>query len=186
MPLIEQEIQQLVISPNGTFLAILTATNVYALVIPDSHHVTEPDFGPVKATLFPVGTEVHRADRSPVVSVRWHPLSESDNCLVTVTADGILQVFEFAPKNRLSFQDPSSIIHLASLAEFEESGVYTECGSDGNRKGFGLDAKDIDVASICFGGEGTSTETGWDSFTLWIATTEGDIYTLCPLLPRIW
>ncbi|KAK5685431.1 hypothetical protein LTS10_003509 [Elasticomyces elasticus] len=42
------------------------------------------------------------------------------------------------------------------------------------------------VASSCFGGRGDSNETGWSSMTLWVAMSEGDVYALCPLLPKRW
>ncbi|KAK5727402.1 hypothetical protein LTR15_003297 [Elasticomyces elasticus] len=52
--------------------------------------------------------------------------------------------------------------------------------------GFSPDEVEMLVASSCFGRHGQGNENGWSSMTLWIAMSEGDVYALCPLLPKRW
>lgn len=44
----------------------------------------------------------------------------------------------------------------------------------------------MEVASACFGGAGSSSESPWSALTLWVAMKAGDIYALCPLCPAEW
>ncbi|KAI4233256.1 MAG: hypothetical protein LQ349_004516, partial [Xanthoria aureola] len=53
-------------------------------------------------------------------------------------------------------------------------------------RGFSADAVDMEMASACFGGTGSPDESAWSATTLWVTTTDGDIYALCPLLPSKW
>jgi nucleoporin NUP82 len=180
------EIQQLVISPNGVFLAILTSHTVHLAVLPDSSRLSEPDCGPMRVKTYTLGPTIHILSQSPVVSALWHPLGVAGMCLVTVTADSIVRIWELNVDNRWSFDSPTLTIDLINLANgtFSEEDLGTSIA--GKNRGFSLDTVEMEVASACFGGTAAEEEDGWASMTLWVAMKEGDVYALCPVLPNRW
>ncbi|KAH0538299.1 hypothetical protein FGG08_005119 [Glutinoglossum americanum] len=180
------EIEQLIISPNGVFLAILTSHMVYIAVLPDSSRLSEPDDGPMRIKTYTLGPTIHVLTQSQVVSALWHPLGIAGLCLVTVTADSIVRIWELNVDNRWSFDSPTLTIDLIDLV----NGTYSEEDSGasiaGKNRGFSLDTVEMEVASACFGGTAAEEENGWASMTLWVAMKEGDVYALCPVLPNRW
>ncbi|KAI9861730.1 MAG: hypothetical protein M1813_005079 [Trichoglossum hirsutum] len=180
------EIQQIVMSPNRVFLAILTSHTVHIAVLPDSSRLSEPDGGPMRMKTYTLGPTIHVLAQSPVVSALWHPLGVAGMCLVTVTADSVVRIWELNVDNRWSFDSPTLTIDLIDLM----NGTYSEenlgASIAGKNRGFSLDTVEMEVASACFGGTATEEENGWASMTLWIAMKEGDVYTLCPVLPNRW
>ncbi|KAH0559455.1 hypothetical protein GP486_004026 [Trichoglossum hirsutum] len=180
------DIQQLVISPNCVFLAILTSHTVHIAVLPDSSRLSEPDSGPMRIKTYTLGPTIHVLAQSPVVSALWHPLGVAGMCLVTVTADSVVRIWELNVDNRWSFDSPTLTIDLIDLM----NGTYSEenlgASISGKNRGFSLDTVEMEVASACFGGTAAEEENGWASMTLWIAMKEGDVYALCPILPNRW
>ena len=53
-------------------------------------------------------------------------------------------------------------------------------------KAFSPDSFEMEVAAACFGGTRQSDQNGWSPMTLWVAMRQGDVYALCPLLPKKW
>ncbi|KAI9773712.1 MAG: hypothetical protein M1839_002046 [Geoglossum umbratile] len=180
------EIQQLVISPNGVFLAILTSHTVHLAVLPDTSRLSEPDDGPMRIKTYTLGPTIHVLTQSPVVSALWHPLGVAGMCLVTITADSIVRIWELNVDNRWSFDSPTLTIDLINLANgtFSEEDLGTSIA--GKNRGFSLDTVEMEVASACFGGTAAEEENSWASMTLWVAMKEGDVYALCPVLPNRW
>lgn len=97
-----------------------------------------------------------------------------------------MRLWELNKSNRWSFDTPALAIDLRKLeaATSQEDNVSPPRMS-GNR-GFSADMIDLEIASACFGGTGSPDESPWSAMTLWIVTTEGDVYALCPLLPSKW
>ncbi|KAK2743044.1 hypothetical protein FQN57_005000 [Myotisia sp. PD_48] len=183
------QIQQLIISPNGDYLAILTSHTAHIAVVPDSSHLSGPDFSPIRLKTFQLGPTTHVIPESPIVSALWHPLGVNDNyggCIITVTADAAVRVWEIDRRHQWSFDRPALAIDLKKLVD----GTSTEDDfaplGFGQSKGFSVDAIDMEVASAKFGGYGYEDEDPWAAMTLWIAMRPGDIYALCPLLPSKW
>ncbi|GAD93109.1 nuclear pore complex protein An-Nup82 [Paecilomyces variotii No. 5] len=183
------QIKQLIPSPNGAFLAIVTAHTVHISVLPDSSHLSNNDPTPIRLKTYQLGPTAHVIPESPVVSALWHPLGIYSNlcgCIVTVTADAAVRVWELDRNNHWSFDRPTLAIDLKKLVD------GTSCDEDftpsgfGKNKGFSADAFDMEVASACFGGSGHEGEAGWAPMTLWVAMRPGDLYALCPLLPSKW
>ena len=106
--------------------------------------------------------------------------------MVTITSDAILRLWEFNRDNRWSFESPSLAIDLKKLVlGASEEDDFTPDKFGRNRR-FSIDSVGLEVASACFGGTGSSHESGWSAMTLWIAMKGGDLYALCPLLPSKW
>lgn len=183
------QIRQLVVSPNGAFMAIVTAHTVHIAVLPDSAHLVASDRSPIRLKTYQLGPTTHVIPESPVVSAIWHPLgvhSALGGCIVTVTADAAVRVWELDRNNHWSFDRPTLAIDLKKLVD------GTSCDQDfsppgfGKNRGFSADSFDMEVASACFGGDAAEGEDAWAPMTLWVAMRPGDIYALCPLLPSKW
>ncbi|KAI9808518.1 MAG: hypothetical protein M1827_007223 [Pycnora praestabilis] len=183
---VTEQIRQLIPSPKGEYLAILTAHTVHIAVLPDSSHLGQPDTGPIRLKTHTLGPTTHVTSQSPVVSALWHPLGVSGNCLVTITAEAVVRMWELNRENRWSFDSPTLAIDLKKLVDGTSCEEDFGASSMGRNKGFSADSFEMEVASACFGGVGLDEENGWASMTLWIAMREGGIYALCPLLPAKW
>ena len=178
------QIRQLVISPLGDYLAIVTSHTVHVAVLPSSFD--GPNTGAVRVRTFQLGPTAHVLEQAPVASVLWHPLGSLGSCLVTVTTDACVRLWELNRESRHSFDEPSLALDLKKLANATSSGEDLRASVYGTSKGFSPDSVEMEVAAACFGGIGSSDEHGWSAMTLWVAMTEGDVYALCPLLPSKW
>ncbi|KFA67383.1 hypothetical protein S40285_00201 [Stachybotrys chlorohalonatus IBT 40285] len=180
---VADDIRQLIISPNANFLAVLTTYTVHICVLPDSSHLTSEDTGLLKPNYFTLGPTTHVTSRSPVMSALWHPLGVNGSCLVTVTAEAVVRVWELSTTDRWSFDAPSTSIDLRKLAD----GVFLDqdfsASSSNTNHSFSPDSFEMEVAAASFAHRASG---GWNPMTLWIAMREGDIYALCPLLPQRW
>lgn len=183
------EIRQLVLSPNGAFLAIITDHTVHISVVPDPSHLSATDTSPIRLKTYQLGPTIHVIPESPVVSALWHPLGLHSNltgCIVTVTADAAIRVWELDRNNHWSFDRPTLAIDLRKLVDGTSSDQDFAPSAFGRSKGYSADAIDMVVASACFAGSGHEGEDAWAPMTLWVAMRAGDLYALCPLLPSKW
>ncbi|KAF2747231.1 hypothetical protein M011DRAFT_477316 [Sporormia fimetaria CBS 119925] len=180
-------ITQLVVSPHGDYMAIATSHTVHIAVLPDSALLDSADNDPIRLRTFQVGPTAHVREESPVVSLIWHPLGYFGRCLVTVTRDGVVRLWEVNRSDRSTFSEPTLSIDLKKLANAENDKQNLSPSKLGASKGFSPDSFELEVASACFGDypeqEGVH---GWAPMTLWIAMVGGGLYALCPLLPRKW
>ncbi|PNS18060.1 hypothetical protein CAC42_4019 [Sphaceloma murrayae] len=178
------QIRQLVVSPLGDYLAIVTSHTVHVAILP-----TKLDnFGETHTRLktFQLGPTAHVLEQAPLASVIWHPFGALGSCLVTVATDACVRLWELNTENRHSFDEPALAVDMKKLANASSYGEDMRASVYGTSKGFSPDLVEMEVAAACFGGIGSSDETGWAPMTLWVAMTEGDIYALCPLLPSKW
>lgn len=116
------------------------------------------------------------------MSALWHPLGVNGSCLVTVTSDAIVRIWEIDLSNRWSFDNPTTSIDLKRLADGQSLDQDFSASTNAN-KGFSPDSFEMEVAAAAFASKGSG---GWDPMTLWVAMREGDVYALCPLLPQKW
>jgi len=181
-----EQIRQLSISPNGHLLAIATSHTVQIAVLPDSSHLNADSNKPIKPKAFTIGPATHVLSQAPIASVLWHPLGESGSCLVTVTTDAAVRLWEFNVDNRWSASEPTLAIDLKKLVVGQSEEENFAPKPNGKNKVFSSDAIGLEVASASFGGTGSSDEAAWSAMTLWLAMSGGDVYALCPLLPSKW
>lgn len=126
---------------------------------------------------------------SPVISALWHPLGLHTSltaCIVTVTVDAAVRVWELDRNNHWSFDQPTLAVDLTKLVDGTSSDQDFRPGGFGKSKGFSADLIDMEVVSACFAGNGNEKEDAWAPMTLWVAMRPGDLYALCPLLPSKW
>lgn len=183
---VSRRIRQLIISPNGDYLAIATSHTIHVAMLPDSSHLASEDTSPLKLKTFHVGPTTHVLERSPIASALWHPLGASGVCLVTVTVDAVVRLWELDKDNRWSFDSPALAVDLIKLVNGSSSNEDFLPSKYGANKTFSPDAFEMEVAAACFGGSTAEGEDPWASMTLWIAMQEGDVYALSPFLPSKW
>ncbi|KAK1818171.1 hypothetical protein LTR12_007449 [Friedmanniomyces endolithicus] len=183
---ISRPIQQLSVSRSGDFIAILTSHTCHVGLLPASNHLHSGDPSPLRLKTFQVGPTAHVLEQAPLKSAIWHPISPSGNCLVTVTEDACVRLWELDSNNRSTFDEPSLAIDLKKLANATSTQEDFSASKYGISTGFSPDNIEMQVAAACFGGQGSDDEHGWSSMTLWVAMGEGDVYALCPLLPSKW
>jgi nucleoporin NUP82 len=179
----------LIVSPSGNFLAILTEHTVHIAVLPDASHLAARDSSPLKIKTHQLGPTTHVLPQSPVIAALWHPLACSTtslDCLVTVTAEAAVRVWELDRSNNWSFDRPSLAIDLQKLVDGTSCDEDFEPSGFGKTRGFSADAFEMEVSAAGFGGNGREEEDGWAPMTLWIAMRNGDVYALCPLIPSKW
>ncbi|KAF4542684.1 Nuclear pore complex protein an-nup82 [Lasiodiplodia theobromae] len=180
------EITELSISPNEDYMAICTSHTIHIALLPDPAHLSTDDTGPIKLKTFQLGPTAHVLDQAPLASALWHPLGRHGRCLVTVTADANVRLWEFNRENRVSFSEPELAIDLKKLASGVDSMEDFRASRIGDKTGFTPDSFEMAVAAATFGTSGKKGERGWGPLTLWVAMKNGDIYALCPLLPKKW
>jgi nucleoporin NUP82 len=180
---VSDDIRQLIISPHDNYLAILTSHTVHIAVLPDSSHLTAPDTSPLRLKTYTLGPVTHVTSQSAIASVLWHPLGVHGTCVVTVTEDAVVRVWELSTTDRWSFDRPTLAIDLKKLVDGTSVDQDFGASVSGSSKTFSPDTFEMEVASACFGARSSG---GWSSMTLWIAMREGDVYALCPLLPEKW
>ncbi|TVY48446.1 Nucleoporin [Lachnellula occidentalis] len=180
---VAEDIKQLIISPHTNYLAILTTHTVHIAILPDSSHLTAFDTSPLKPRTYTLGPETHVTSQAAIASALWHPLGVNGSCLVTVTEDAVVRVWELSLDDRWSFDRPTLSIDLKKLADGTSFDQDFEASKPGVNTGFSPDSFEMEVASACFAGRESG---GWSPMTLWIAMREGDVYALCPLLPEKW
>ena len=87
---VADDIRQLVISPNGNYLAILTTHTVHIAILPEPALLTAADTSPMKLKSYTLGPTTHVTSQAGVASALWHPLGVNGTCLVTVTVDAVV------------------------------------------------------------------------------------------------
>jgi len=180
---VAEDIKQLIISPQTNYLAILTTHTVHIAIIPSPSHLTDFDTSPMRPKTYTLGPTTHVTSQAAIASALWHPLGVNGSCLVTVTEDAVVRVWELSPNDRWSFDKPKLSIDLLKLVDGKSLDQDFEASKQGANKGFSPDSFEMEVASACFAGRDSG---GWSPMTLWIAMRQGDVYALCPLLPDKW
>ena len=183
---VHEKIRQISISPNHDLLAIATSHTVHVAILPDSSRLAQPDTGPIRLKTHTIGPTIHILSQARVASLSWHPLGVNGECLVTVTVNAVVRLWELDRGNRGSFDTACLTVDLRKLhyASSAEDDISAE--GYGYNKGFSLDGIGMEVAAATFGGLGLGNESGWSAMTLYIAMSEGDVYSMCPLLPSKW
>lgn len=162
---------------------------MHVAILPPSSRLHDADPTEIRLKTFQIGPTTHVIPEAPLAAVLWHPLavaSGSADCLITVTTDAAVRLWEIERTNHWSFERPALAIDLRKLADGTSSDQDFEPSGFGRNRGFSADNVDMEAAAACFGGAGAEHEDPWASMTLWTTMTNGDVYALCPLLPSRW
>ena len=155
-------------------------------MLPDSSLFGQLPNKAIKLKTYIVGPTTHVLSQSQLANILWHPYGVAGNCLVTITADAVVRLWEFNRNNRWSSDSPSLAIDLKRLVTGTSEEENFAPDRFGRNRSFSTDALGLEVASACFGGSGLSDESAWSAMTLWLGMKGGDVYALCPLLPSKW
>lgn len=109
-----------------------------------------------------VGELNHRDTQVQQVSV--HPNCSADSSVLILTADAYLRLYDF----NLSFEEAETTIDLLP-SQVRESLSRHHIG----------DTAEVDASSFCFGSGGD----GWTAYTVFVLMRNGDVYSVCPLVP---
>ena len=90
-----------------------------------------------------------------VVQVLIHPSCASDNSILVLTRDS-LRLYDL----NLSFEDAEIVVDFPKRGRFDYNETYP--------------------AAMCLGTDGD----GWTAFSVFILMKNGDVYVVCPILPR--
>ena len=167
-------------------MAILTSHTCHVAILPAASHLRSGDLSPLRLKTFQLGPTAHVLEQAPLVAAIWHPLSPYAHCLVTVTRDSCVRLWELEKDNRSTFDEPALAVDLKKLVNASSTQADLSASKYGASKGFSPENETMIAASASFGGKGRDEEHGWASMTLWVAMTEGDVYALCPFLPSQW
>ncbi|KAK3064386.1 hypothetical protein LTR53_018511, partial [Teratosphaeriaceae sp. CCFEE 6253] len=137
---ISRPIQQLSVSPSGALLAILTSHTCHIALLPSPSHLRSGDTSPLRLRTFQLGPTAHVLEQAPLISALWHPLSPTGNCLVTVTRDACVRLWELDPVNRSTFDEPSLAVDLRKLANATSTQADFSASRYGTSAGFSPDS----------------------------------------------
>ncbi|KAJ1811484.1 hypothetical protein LPJ77_000098 [Coemansia sp. RSA 2523] len=98
--------------------------------------------------------------RTRVVDVLWHSLSTTDSHLLVLQANGTVKLYD-----------------VSEDADTPEQTVSLFSAASAGGAGFAMSQ----AVSFCMG---SSVSAGWSRATLYVLTNTGQLYSLCPVLPR--
>ncbi|KAJ3162165.1 hypothetical protein HDU88_007085 [Geranomyces variabilis] len=164
VPNVKFRVKQIELNTTGRHLALVGDTDVAIVVLPRAIWSDQRHTEVIKVSSWLLGFRRF----TQVVKVQWHPLSEKHVHLMVLSVDGTLGLHDVtAGQNSL------------------EKSYYFFGSSHGsaptNRSGmFGPDLDEEDFVSFC-----TARNDGkWGSMTVYGVTRSGDLYSLCPVVPK--
>ncbi|KAI0775977.1 hypothetical protein BD413DRAFT_649007 [Trametes elegans] len=161
-PNIQFEIHQIALNPNGKLLAVAGAFQVAVVVLPRTGF-NKLVTATVDCKSIQIGQYYHAADTSaPVAKIDWHPWGQGGSTLLVMTVDGKLREYDISvdadePQQTLSF-----------VPDKKKSSFDAE------------DAAEREVASFTYG----KGKADWGPLTVFAVMRSGDIYAMCPYLPK--
>ncbi|KAI0638319.1 hypothetical protein C8Q77DRAFT_1090535 [Trametes polyzona] len=161
-PNIQFEIHQIVLNPNGKLLAVAGAFQVAVIVLPRTGF-NKLVTATVDCKSIQIGQYYHAQDTSaPIAKIDWHPWGQGGSTLLVMTVDGKLREYDISsdadePQQTLSF-----------VSDKKKGSFDAE------------DAAEREVASFAFG----KGRADWGPLTVYATMRSGDIYAICPYMPR--
>ncbi|RIB25254.1 nuclear pore component-domain-containing protein [Gigaspora rosea] len=103
----------------------------------------------------------HVVGSSPIAKVLWHPMSESGAHLAVLTEDMKLRMYNILE----DVKEPEQEFNFSPIPQKEDISFSTESTK---------------AASFCFG----QGHEGWGAFVVYVVADNGDIYSMCPIVPN--
>jgi nucleoporin NUP82 len=136
-----------------------------------------------------VGTTEYTPHSSPIVKAEWHPLGESFSTLLVLTQDTVLRLVHDTPSEYTAPTD--TWVHReydvnSDLTEPQQSisflpKIPSEQKNKRRRGAFGIDAHAASTAVSFTIGCG---QADWGPLTLYGLMSNGDVWAICPYLPK--
>ncbi|WFD30213.1 hypothetical protein MSPP1_001230 [Malassezia sp. CBS 17886] len=175
-PLLNFPVRQVVVNPTGKLLAVVGTHAVVLVILPRrgymKHIGTQLE---VKALR--LGAYYHGPGAPVVVQCRWHPLGRDGASLVVLTDDAILREYDVES----DVDEPQQTVPVLSA----EATARTRAAFSAD------DDEALCAASFAFGADGVSPSADdgaapvdWLPLTVFAVMQNGDVWALCPFLPR--
>lgn len=157
-------IQSIHLNPTGKLLVVVGVYEVVIVILPRRGYMKQVGTAlPVKAVR--VGTFYHAPHgTSPIAQCKWHPYGAGGVSLIVLTEDAVVREYDVSH----DVDEPQQT--LAVLGQPTRTSNMLSAEDD--------DAK---VAVSCTFGEESSS---WLLFTLLVLMRSGDVYLLCPFMPK--
>ncbi|KAF9247172.1 hypothetical protein BU15DRAFT_84718 [Melanogaster broomeanus] len=155
VPNVDFEICQLALNPNGKLLAVAGAYQVAVVVLPRAGLLETLQVGQ-----FYHGT----ISSAPIAKIEWHPWGEAGSTLMVMHCRWKTQVREYDIS--VDSEEPQQVL---SFIPDKKSRSY-----------FAQDPAEREVTSFTLG----KGRADWGPLTVYALTRSGDIYAICPYMPR--
>ncbi|KAJ6599216.1 hypothetical protein DFH09DRAFT_1356311 [Mycena vulgaris] len=161
-PNLKFEIHQISLNPSGKLLAVAGARQVGVVVLPRSGFARlVPDTIDCKS--LQIGQFYHAAKASaPIAKIQWHPWGESGSTLMVMTEDGKMREYDIS----VDTEEPQQV--LSFVPEKKAKSFVAE------------DTSEREVASFSLG----QGRADWGPLTVYAIMKSGDIYSICPYMPK--
>ncbi|KAF7331967.1 hypothetical protein MKEN_00077000 [Mycena kentingensis (nom. inval.)] len=161
-PNLQFNIHQIALNPSGKLLAVAGECQVGIVVLPRSGYARlVPETIDCKS--LQIGQFHHAAKGSaPIAKIQWHPWGEAGSTLMVMTEDGKLREYDISS----DAEEPQQV--LSFVPERKSKSFLAE------------DASEREVASFSLG----QGRADWGPLTVYTVMKSGDIYAMCPYMPK--
>ncbi|KAH8926823.1 hypothetical protein BT69DRAFT_1347756 [Atractiella rhizophila] len=164
------EILQVVPSQNERLVAVVGKRQVGVFVLPrKGWNATAGQ--EVAVNYYPIAPLNHSSSSAVITSAQWHPHSLANATLLVLTVDGLLREYDLL----------TDISEEAQVVDFNANQCIKRFPTPADEgEGFRDDPGAREAVSFCFGeGEGD-----WGRLTVYGLMRNGDLYGVCPYIPR--
>ena len=160
--------QEILVNSTGKLLAVVGTHCLVIVILPRRGYMKQLGRSlAVKAVR--VGTYYHAAHGCvPIAQCRWHPLGRDGASLVVLTEDGIVREYDVAH----DVDEPQQVLNV-----FPGSALRSAAA-------FSADDDDERCAAALAFHTGAENEPSWRLCTLYALSRAGDLWAVCPFLPR--
>lgn len=167
-------IQAIYVNPTGKLLAVVGTHSLVLVILPRRGYMHQVGSTlPVKTVR--IGAYYHAPHaNAPIAQCRWHPCGADGASLVVLTDDAIVREYDVSR----DVDEPQQTI-AALPRRTRASSVFSAEDDDNSLAvsfsfGHGLQPTMRDVPS----------SPSWLAFTLFVLMQSGDVYVLCPFMPK--
>ncbi|KAF8558849.1 hypothetical protein OG21DRAFT_1474674 [Imleria badia] len=162
VPTVDFQIHQLALNPSGKLLAVVGAYQVSVVVLPRAGY-TKVVSSSIDCKAIQVGQFYHGTTSSmPIAKVDWHPWGEAGSTLMVMTVDGKLREYDISADS----EEPQQVL---SFIPEKKSRTF-----------LAQDPAEREVTSFTLG----KGRADWGPLTVYALTRSGDVYAICPYMPR--
>ncbi|KAI9250051.1 nucleoporin Nup88 [Sporodiniella umbellata] len=111
-----------------------------------------------------VGKKYHQ--KLQLLKVDWHPLSKTHTHLVVLDSDSVLRIYDVS----MDIEEPEQSFELSTTKSSNKEENKHTLASGHN------------VATFTLGGQ-SQEQSYWEPFTVYYALCNGDMYSICPVIP---
>lgn len=161
-PNVQFEIHQMALNPSGKLLAVAGAFQMAVIVLPRPGFMRlVPETIDCKSVQ--IGQFYHASQNSaPIAKIDWHPWGEAASTLLVMTTDGKLREYDIS----VDTDEPQQV--LSFVPERKSKSYLAE------------DESEREVVSFALG----KGRADWGPLTVYALMKSGDIFAVCPYLPR--